>query len=257
MELELAHASPPGPWPPCPSSAATDAPTPVARGDHQAEVGDVGARGVWIAGERQAADDPVAVDGDEHRRVGMAAHGLQVAALVRDRRQVSVVSSQSPGSPPDGGRQRDELRRVGRLRGPDRDHRTTTPCPPRRGSPAAPRIAVRTPLDGGDAAEEQVSSRPNAGLRTPRPRARLRRRRTSRPRRESSSPSTCKRGREIASATGSRWPTTASTTWRIAPARRTDPALPATSRGSPSFRGRPSASSCSAAGRRPRAPRRR
>ena len=137
VQLELAHARPASPGDRGVEQRATDALPPVAGGDHQPEIGDVRARRVRVAGERQA-DDPVAVRRDEHGRVGMAAHGLQVAALVADR--APGVGRQEPRArlAADLGREDDQLRRVGRVGGPDLDHRATTPCPPRRGSPAAP-----------------------------------------------------------------------------------------------------------------------
>ena len=171
---------------------------------------------------------------DEDRCVGVATHGLQVPALVGDR--PPRLGRQEPARrlAADRGRKGDEGRRVRRLGGPDRDHGDHDP------------VAAATRVAGGAERRRPAGARrqrrrrrrgcgrPSVGRRSRPPRARSRRRRASRPRRGAVSPSTWSRGRAIASATGKPCPTTASTTWRIAPARRTEPALPATSRGLPS-----------------------
>ena len=61
-----------------------DAAAPVLRGDREAEVGDVGARRMRVARQREPADD-LAVDlGDEQRRVGVAADRADVPPLGGD-----------------------------------------------------------------------------------------------------------------------------------------------------------------------------
>src|SRR4051794_25682991 len=59
-----------------------DAPPPVALGDHQAEVRDVEARRVRVAGEREPADDALGRLGDDDRGVAGAADRPDVAPLL-------------------------------------------------------------------------------------------------------------------------------------------------------------------------------
>src|SRR5439155_17436038 len=101
---------------------------------------DVGARGMWVAPDGEAADErPVVVLRDEDGRVRVAAQGLEEAALV-------------PGAPPLAGDADEpalrlrthrvgepgQLLRIGRIGVPDLEAHasTTTAAPPRRGSPA-------------------------------------------------------------------------------------------------------------------------
>jgi hypothetical protein len=127
VKLELAHAASPGPCDRRIQEPAPDAASAMAARDHHPEVGDVRARRVRVPGKRQASDDPLAVDCDEHCRVGMAAHGLEVSALVGDR--PPGLGGEQPSSRllSDCCRERDELGRVRWLGGTDRDHATTTP----------------------------------------------------------------------------------------------------------------------------------
>ena len=118
------------------------------------------ARRVRVAGEREAADDRVAVLGDEDRRVGMRGARPSDSGARRRQRATcpsSAATRRARVRPRPRGR-RAPTRRTGRRAGSR--SRTTTPCPPRRGSPAAAERAVRTPLDGGNAAEEEVAIRP-------------------------------------------------------------------------------------------------
>ena len=109
----------------------------MPRSDHEAEIGDVLARGMRVSGKRQPADDAAVVLDHEDRRVGVMLNRPQVAALVRSR--APARGRQDPASllAPDTLREGDERLRVGRIRSTDADHATTTPAPPRRGSPAA------------------------------------------------------------------------------------------------------------------------
>ena len=59
-----------------------DASTSVRLGHHQAQVGDVLARRMGVAGQRDPADDAVRRLGDEDGRVGVAPHRAQIAPLL-------------------------------------------------------------------------------------------------------------------------------------------------------------------------------
>jgi len=85
VQLELADARSLRPGDRGLEERRADSASAMAFGNHQAQIGDVRARRVGIAGERQAPDDATAVDGDVDRGVGVAAHGLEVAALISDR----------------------------------------------------------------------------------------------------------------------------------------------------------------------------
>ena len=182
----------------------------------------MGARGMRIARDRQSSHDPIAVDGDEDRSVGMPTNGAQVAALVRGA--PPGVGRQQPLARllPDRRRQCDEVGGVRRLGGTDRDHRTMHPKPPRRGSPAAPRTfpGLRSTADAPPkkrfAPAQTTGSKPSSSSASATPSGQP-------PSMWTVSPSTWSRGREIASSTASPWRTTPATTWRIAPASRTEP----------------------------------
>src|SRR5207302_1667685 len=104
--------------------------------DHQAEIGDVPARGMLVARDREAADDPALVLRDEDGGVRIPANGPQVAPLIGH-----LAPAVRRDEPPFGLRancltQAREALRIGWLGAAD-DHSTTTPAPPRLGSPAA------------------------------------------------------------------------------------------------------------------------
>ena len=193
----------------------------------------MGTRGMRIARNGQASHDSIAVDGDEDRRIGVATNGAQVSALVG-------------GAPPGVGRQQPVAWLASRP--PSTVRRGRRHLPARRdgsrssddaSEAAAPRVArraedvARSPLDRGGAAEEEVGaaqttgSKPSSSSASATPSGQP-------PSTWTVSPSTWSRGREIASSTARPWRTTPATTWRIAPASRTEPALPTTSRGSSS-----------------------
>ena len=71
VELELRSPDSRAHTTACVEEHRPDAPPAMALGDHQAEVGDVPARRMRIARERQPADDRSVLLGDEHRGVGM------------------------------------------------------------------------------------------------------------------------------------------------------------------------------------------
>ena len=71
VQLELAHAGLARPRDRLLEQCTADAAAAVPVGDHQAEVGDVAARLVRIAGDRQSPDDHAVFLGDEDGRVGM------------------------------------------------------------------------------------------------------------------------------------------------------------------------------------------
>ena len=131
----------------------------------------------------------------------MAEDGLQVAALVADR--APALGREDPASllATDGLCELDERGCVGRLGSADANHVTTTPAPPRRGSPAAASAPSVSTLDRLHAAEVEVATRPADDLPAllERPRSSPR---TGRPRHATSSPSTCRRGASIASVDG-------------------------------------------------------
>ena len=104
-----------------------DTAPPVTRRHHQAEVGDVAARGMKIAGEREPSDEAVPIGRDVDRRVGMPAHGPQIPAFIGDappgrRRQKPRALLAA-----DLARELDERLRIARIRAADADHGTTTP----------------------------------------------------------------------------------------------------------------------------------
>src|SRR5205823_2335703 len=116
---------------------AADAVPAVLRGDHEAEVGDMRARGMRVAREREPAGDLSFSFCDEDDRIGMAADGADVASLVAD---AAPLRPDQPalGLRADGRCERDERRRIAGLRAAD-VHSTTTAVPPRLGSPAPAR----------------------------------------------------------------------------------------------------------------------
>ena len=78
MQLELADADRIRPPLSLPEQGRSDSAPAMQGGDHEAEVGDVPARGVGIAAERQPAHDAVGrVLGDEHGGVVVAAQREQ------------------------------------------------------------------------------------------------------------------------------------------------------------------------------------
>ena len=70
VKLELPDAGALGPCDRLVEQASTDAAPTVARGHHQAEVGDVRARRMDVTGEREPADDAVPVLGQVDGGVG-------------------------------------------------------------------------------------------------------------------------------------------------------------------------------------------
>ena len=82
--------------------------------------------------------------GDEHRRVRVAAHGAEVAALLGGAPPLAVGDEPAFLLGPDGARKLDERGGVAGGRPADvRAHATTRPAPPRRGSPAASSSPLR------------------------------------------------------------------------------------------------------------------
>src|SRR5262249_10114040 len=113
-----------------------DAAAAVRLRDHQAEVGNVTAGRMLVAGHGQPSDDHAVVVGDEHRRIWIAPDRAQVAPLVScvapavRRDEPALGLGAAPAA---------ELftpLRGARPRAAD-DHPPTPPAPPRRGSPAA------------------------------------------------------------------------------------------------------------------------
>ena len=125
------------------------------------------ARGIRVAGEREPADDRVAVLDDIDRRVGVPLQRTQVAALLGDA--APAVRAQQPPAlfAADRVAELDQRRRVLGPRRPDHDAHTTIPWPPRRGSPAASSVPSAPQLDRRDAAEVEVQALPRDHLPSP------------------------------------------------------------------------------------------
>ena len=132
-----------------------DAAAPVRRGDDEAEVGDVRARRVRVARERQPADDLAVELGDEERGVRVPAHRADVPPLVGDaapgsrRRAASPRAPRRPprrarpaprASPGSAGRTRAVMRRRRRPR-----RRGAGRRPPRASRPPRPRPPAAPP----------------------------------------------------------------------------------------------------------------
>src|SRR5262249_25600937 len=161
-------------------------------------------------------DDAPSVLDDEDGGVRVPMHGLQVAPLVRDRAPVRRGEDPAPLLAPDLFGERDERRRVVRLRTAN-DHVTTMPAPPRRGSPAAAsepsarRSTAETPPKNRFRSPQRTTSHESES-----PRSSCSGQPPSTCRRE---PSTWIRGASIASSTSAPCSTRLAT-WAIAPARR-------------------------------------
>ena len=155
---------PRAPTPPPRAAAPSPRPAGARRRDHQADVGDVRARRVRVAPDREAADErPVAALRDEDRRVRIAAQRLEEAALIAgapplagDADQPALGLSRSP-----------RRRAASAARRPTGSAcRIRTPSLDDYRSAAPPRVACRgeravlADLDGRDAAEEEVPLAP-------------------------------------------------------------------------------------------------
>ena len=119
VQLELAHARRPRPGDGLLEQHRSDPLAAMALGDHQPEVGDVPARGVRIAREREPPDDAPAVLGHEHGRVRMALDRAQVPPLVRDGAPRPGAEDPAAVLAPDALGELDERVRVARRRSPD------------------------------------------------------------------------------------------------------------------------------------------
>src|SRR5919201_3046830 len=139
VELELLHAALAGPLDGGVEQRAPDPAAAVRRGHHQAEVGDVVARRVLVARDREAADDAALVLGDVDGGVRVAAERAEVATLVADAPPAVRGDEPALRLVADLRPECDECGRVAGLGLADRRRHasTTTPWPPRRGSPAA------------------------------------------------------------------------------------------------------------------------
>ena len=132
-------------------------------GDHQAEVGDVGAGRVRVARDREPPDELAVLVGDEQRGVRRSAASAGLAALVADAAPARVGEQPTVRLAADRARQRDEARL--RRRACARRRRmftasTTTPGAASTGIAGCGERAVRPHLDGGRAAEEEISAPP-------------------------------------------------------------------------------------------------
>jgi len=129
VELELADARVLRPAHGGAEQRAADAAPPMGGGDHEAQVRDMGARGMGVPGERETADDGpfVLLDRDEHRGVSVPADSLQIAPLVCDAAPRLRRQEPLPGLAADGGCEAHQITGVLRLRPSNGDHGTTTP----------------------------------------------------------------------------------------------------------------------------------
>ena len=112
----------------------------TAAPSERVEVRDVPARGMRVAGEREPADEPAARRlGHQHARVRGTTRRSNVAPLVADGAPAALGQQPAARLCRHSLRERDEPLCVARLRAPDAvvHAETTTPAPPRRGSPAA------------------------------------------------------------------------------------------------------------------------
>ena len=105
-----------------------------------------------VARDRQPADDPSLRLGYEDSDMTRAGRSPEIPALLRDRSPLPVGDQPGLRLRADGLGEVDQGIRVTRTRDTDRDgHATTTPAPPRLGSPAAssspsaPRATAETP----------------------------------------------------------------------------------------------------------------
>src|ERR671937_2444987 len=138
VQLELVDAVLAAPLDGGVEQRAPDPAAAVRRGHHQAEVGDVVARRVLVAGDREAPDDAALVFGDVDGGVWVAAERTDVAALVADAPPAVRGDEPALRLVADLRPELDERGRVPGVGLADRRHvSTTTPWPPRRGSPAA------------------------------------------------------------------------------------------------------------------------
>src|SRR5581483_2210248 len=236
VQLELADAAAPPPLRGRLEQRAADASPPPLFRDHQAEVGDVRARRMRVARDRESRDDLAAVGlRDEDRGVRIAAQELEVPPLVAAAAPLAARRDQPAfGLAAHVVRERRQRGRVTRLGAADLPavHATTKPAPPRRGSPAA---------------ASEPSARTSTAETPPKKRFVPCQRTSSWPVCSSASitsgavppsqwrtrPSRWTRGSSIASATPRPCATTFTITCMIAPRSRALPALPTTSRGAP------------------------
>ena len=136
VQLELLHVGLASPFDGRLQQCGADALAAVRGGDHDPEVRDMAARGMLVARDRETADDQVPVSCDEDRGVRVAADCAQVTALVRNVAPAVRRDEPALRFGADGLAELGEPLRVVRSCSTD-DHSTTTPAPPRRGSPAA------------------------------------------------------------------------------------------------------------------------
>lgn len=127
VELELAHADRGGPGGGLIEKCPPHAESPVGGCDHEAEVGDVAARRMNIAREREAPDERTAILDHEDSRVGVTSHSSQVATFIGNAPRSFRRQEPRAVLAADLARKLNERLRVARLCRPDHDHETTTP----------------------------------------------------------------------------------------------------------------------------------
>ncbi len=127
VELELPDTDAAGPCDRLLEQGSRYAPAAMTRSDHQAEVCDMAARRVDVAGQREPRNDTPLVLGHVDGRVGVTTDGPQVAPLVRDAPPLGRGQKPRALLAADLARELDERLRVARFRRANRDHGTTTP----------------------------------------------------------------------------------------------------------------------------------
>ena len=139
VQLQLADADCPRPLLSLPEQGRSDPAPAMLLGDHEAEVGDVPARWMGVAAEREPAHDAVRRElGDEDGGVVVSAQRAQEPSLLAGCAPDAVGDQPAAGLGGDGLGELDERPGVPRLRLADDDPLSETiPWPPRRGSPAA------------------------------------------------------------------------------------------------------------------------
>ena len=215
VQLELANARLERPADRLLEEHRSDPLAAVGLGDHEPEVGNVPARRMRIAREREPTHEVRAVLRDEHGCIRMAMDRAEIPALVGHGAPWAGAEDPAPVLSPDALGKIDERVRVAGRGGPNDRHSTTIPTPPRRGSPAASRTPARSAARPARR-RRRDSGRPSGSHPTPEE-AWRRRRRASLPRGGASCLRHGARGARIASCTC--LPRrTCHVTWAIAPA---------------------------------------
>jgi len=127
MELELLHSRARSPRDGLVEQCPADASPPMRARHHEPEVGDMPARRMHVSRERESANWPAFLNGNEHRRVRMSTNHTEIPPLVGDA--PPLLSCQKPRAvlAADSAPELDESLSIPQLGRPDRDHGTTIP----------------------------------------------------------------------------------------------------------------------------------